>query len=169
LKILWYGAAGFGHNARILAPHLEKILGNRSRCKQTGGRGEIAYTMLAKANPDGTPWIDQFSGHHLNPLVQKVSYTMNDFAYIGNSFITKTDRREPDSKIKTFEDFIAEAKAKAGKLNVGNSGPYADDHLHRWRSSMLRDQVKDTVSGTHLPWFPSWRHIDASSATCGYR
>ena len=166
--LVGYGAGGASDiTARILAPHLEKILGQPVVVvNKPGGGGEIAYTMLAKANPDGyTLGLINSPATISIPLSRKVSYTMNDFAYIGNVIYHENlIVVKSDSKIKTFEDFITEAKAKAGKLNVGNSGPYADDHLASLALQHAAGiKVKDTPFQGTAPSLVSLLggHIDA--------
>ncbi len=166
--LVGYGAGGASDiTARLIAPHLEKILGQPVVVvNKPGGGGEIAYTMLAKANPDGyTLGLINSPATISIPLSRKVSYTMSDFAYIGNIIYHENlIVVKPDSKIKTFEDFVSEAKAKAGKLNVGNSGPYADDHLASLALQHAAGiKVKDTPFQGTAPSLVSLLggHIDA--------
>ncbi len=166
--LVGYAAGGASDiTARLFAPHLEKYLGQPVVVvNKPGGGGEITYTTLAKANPDGyTLGLINSPATIAIPLSRKVSYSMSDFAYIGNIIYHENlVVVKWDSKIKTFEDFIAEAKAKAGKFNVGNSGPYADDHLASLALQHAAGiKVKDTPFQGTAPSLVSLLggHIDA--------
>lgn len=131
--LVGYAAGGASDiSARLVAPFLEKQLGQPVVVvNKPGGGGEITYSTLAKANPDGYQlgFINAPATMSI-PLSRKVSYTMNDFAYIGNVIYHENlVVVNYDSPLKTIDDLINKAKANPGTVTIGNSGPYADDHL----------------------------------------
>lgn len=139
--------------ARLVAPFLEKELGQPvTVINKPGAGGEIAHSALAKATPDG-----YYLGFIHAPatisitLNRNASYKLSDFVIIGNviyheNLIVAT----PNSRFKTIQDVIAEAKKSPKSITMGNSGAYADDHL---ASLALQNKVgiqfEDTMfSGT---------------------
>jgi tripartite-type tricarboxylate transporter receptor subunit TctC len=118
--------------ARTVAEYLESELGQSIVViNREGAGGEIAYTELAQASPDG------YKLGYLNnpatisiPLSRKANYTLDDFEFIGNVLYHENlVVVNSEGPYQSIEDLINEAKSNPGKINVGNSGPYADDHL----------------------------------------
>lgn len=55
---------------------------------------------------------------------------MGDYAYIGNVIYHENlVVVQKGSQYKSIDDLINKAKANPGTVTIGNSGPYADDHL----------------------------------------
>lgn len=128
-----YAAGGASDiSARLIAPFLEKYLGQAvAVVNMPGGGGEIAYTELANAKPDG--YILAFINAPATisiPLAREANYTLDDFAFIGNVIYHENlIAVRPDGDIQSLEDLLEKAKAKPGEVTMGNSGPFADDHL----------------------------------------
>ena len=118
--------------ARMIAPFMEKELGQSvTVINMPGAGGEIAHTALSQAEPDGYYLGLVHAPATISiPISRKAAYTLDDFVFIGNIvFHENLIVVEPNSRFKPFQDIIDEAKANPGKITIGNSGPYADDHL----------------------------------------
>lgn len=116
---------GSDQTARALIPFLEKHLGNGAKIavvNKPGAGGSVAYAEMAGTKPDGytigmVNLPDAVTGPMLNA---NVGYTTSSFNYIGG--INKepsTITVKADSPVKTLEEFITLARAKAGGLTVG--------------------------------------------------
>jgi tripartite-type tricarboxylate transporter receptor subunit TctC len=118
--------------ARLVAPYMEAKLGQSiTILNKPGAGGEIAHSALAKAAANG-----YYLGYIHAPatisitLSRKAAYQLSDFTIIGNVvYHENLIVVPPTSRFKTIQDVIAEAKSNPGKLTIGNSGAYADDHL----------------------------------------
>lgn len=118
--------------ARLVAPYLEKELGQSiTILNKPGAGGEIAHSALATATADG-----YYLGYIHAPatisitLNRKAAYSLDDFAIIGNVIYHENlIVVPPNSRFKTIQDVFAEAKKNPGKITIGNSGAFADDHL----------------------------------------
>lgn len=116
---------GSDRTARALVPYLEKYLGAGAKIavvNKPGAGGSIAYSEMARTNPDGytigmVNLPDAVTGPMLKP---KLPYSVDSFKYIGgiNKEPTTISVRG-DNKIKTFADYVKAAKAKGGALTVG--------------------------------------------------
>ena len=134
-------AAGSGTDtvARVVAQHLGQALGQTVVVdNKAGANGAIAAVFVARAAPDGhTLFMTTNTSHSANPsLFKNLSYDpVKDFApvsRIGNlPFMMVVN---PEIPAKTVQDFVAHAKANAGKLAFasGNStGIVAGETLKR--------------------------------------
>ncbi len=131
--LVGYAAGGASDiSARMIAPFLEAELGQPVVVvNKPGAGGEIAYTALAKGSKEGylLGFINAPATISI-PLSHKVNYSMKDFAFIGNVIYHENLIVVKESgNYKTFEDLMAKAKQNPGVVTIGNSGPYADDHL----------------------------------------
>lgn len=150
--------------ARTLAPFIEKHLGGEASIvvlNRPGAGGEIGFTELAQAAPDGytigfinTPNILTI------PIQRKARYSLESFAPIAN-IINDPGAFSvlPSSDIKTFDDLIAYAKEHPGQLTYGTTGIGSDDHL-----SALEFERITGVTLKHVP-FPG--NADVRTATLG--
>jgi tripartite-type tricarboxylate transporter receptor subunit TctC len=118
--------------ARIVAEHLGKELGQSIVVQnKAGAGGEIAYTAIATAKKDGYTlgYINAPATMSI-PFSHKTNYTMDDFVFIGNVIYHENlIIVAPDGPYKNYNDLAAAIKKNPGKITVGNSGAYADDHL----------------------------------------
>lgn len=138
--------------ARLIAPYLEKYLGNDARVvvsNKAGAGGAIGFTELAKAAPDGytigflnTPNLISI------PIERQANYTWRGFDLIGNlvddpgAFTVNSA-----SPMKDLKDLVTYAKANPGKVTVGSTGVGSDDHL-----AMLFFERAAGVKMTHIPY-----------------
>lgn len=138
--------------ARTLAPYIEKYLGDNasiSILNKPGAGGEVGFTALATAEPDGytigfinTPVLLTV------PLEREARYTLDSFEPIGNVvydpgvFVVLAD-----SEIKTLDDLVRVAKERPGELTYATTGIGSDDHL-----AMLKFQRLTDTELQHVPF-----------------
>lgn len=118
--------------ARAMQPFLEKELGADIVIEnRPGASGEIAYTALAKAKPDGYTFSYINTPGFLSMQVQrKLGYDPKTIKPIARIVDDPAAIVVPaNSEIKTLADFIAAAKTKPGAVSFGSSGIGTDDHL----------------------------------------
>ena len=151
--VVAYGAGGSTDvTARMLAPYIEKYLGDGARIvvmNRPGAGGEIGFAAIADAAPDGytigfinTPNVvtipiernARFSLDRLDPL-----YNIVDDPGIMTV--------HADSPYKTLADLVEHAKANPNTITVGSTGVGSDDHL-----AMLLMQRQANVRFTHVPF-----------------
>jgi len=138
--------------ARLIAPYIEKYLGNNARIvvsNKAGAGGGIGFAELAKSAPDGytigflnTPNLISI------PIERQSTFHWKDYDLIGNliddpgAFTVHTS-----SEFKTLKDLVVYAKANPGKVTVGSTGVGSDDHL-----AMLFFEKAAGVKLTHVPY-----------------
>ncbi len=159
--------------ARTLAPFLEKYLkGNFVVVNRGGAGGELAWTALAQAKPDGytigflnTPNVLTI------PIERKARFSLDDFTPIANMVDDPTAFNvNVETPIKTLAELIEYAKANPGAVTVGTSGVGSDDHL-----AMLALERVAGIKMTHVPFAGSaptrtallGRHITIGSVNLG--
>ncbi|GGE32423.1 hypothetical protein GCM10007276_07120 [Agaricicola taiwanensis] len=121
--------------ARSIARFMEKHLGGGARIavvNKPGAGGEIGWTELARAKPDGYT-IGMINPPAFNSLVVegKAKYTTDDFQPIGNMVydpgILVVGK---DSPYKTLADLIEADKKAPNTIVIGNSGAVgSSDHI----------------------------------------
>ena len=147
-------AAGGGTDivARLLAPHVERQLGEGARIvvqNKSGAGGAIGFTELANAAPDGytigminTPTVLTI------PIERKAPFTWQSFDLIGNVVDDPSNFSVlAETPIRTLADLVAHAKERPGALGVGTTGVGSDDHI-----AMLMFQRAAGVQMTHVPY-----------------
>ncbi len=118
--------------ARAIEPFLEKELGADIVIEnRPGASGEIAYTALSKAKPDGYTFSYINTPGFLSMQVQrKLGYDPKSIKPIARIVDDPTAIVVPAaSEIKTLNDFVEAAKANPGAVSYGSSGVGTDDHL----------------------------------------
>jgi len=111
---------------RLLAKYMEPSLGQPLVVENRGGgNGVIGMRNLQMSKPDGYTLAVSSGGPLIaQPVMQKdVSYTYKDFTPIGLISITPLVFVVPEnSRFKSIEDFVNEAKEKPDTLNYGSAG-----------------------------------------------
>lgn len=118
--------------ARALEPLLEKELGADIVIEnRPGASGEIAYTALSKAKPDGYTFSYINTPGFLSMQVQrKLGYDPKAIKPIARIVDDPAAVVVPEgSPYKTLKDFVDAAKAAPGTISFGSSGVGTDDHL----------------------------------------
>ncbi|MDS7594407.1 tripartite tricarboxylate transporter substrate binding protein [Agrobacterium tumefaciens] len=136
--------------ARAIEPFLEKELGADIVIEnRPGASGEIAYTALSKAKPDGYTFSYINTPGYLSMQVQrKLGYDPKTIKPIVRIVDDPTAIVVPDaSEIKTLKDFVEAAKAKPGAVSYGSSGVGTDDHL-----AIILLGASTGTTFTHIPF-----------------
>jgi putative tricarboxylic transport membrane protein len=161
--------------AQLVQPYLTKELGaNFVNRYQPGATGAIAWTQIARQTAgDGrtvtitnTPMV--MTNYLMNPSIQ---YSIDDLTPLAN---VVTDPGimvvSKDSPYKTMKDLLDAARAKPGRVTVGNSGVGGDDFF-----SVIMIEKAGKLKFQQVPFAgdgPSWaaavaNKIDASSNNLG--
>lgn len=133
--IVAFGAGG-GTDvaARSIARFMERNLGGASIgvVNRPGAGGEVGWTALAQAAPDGyTIGFINVPAIVALTVEKQTRFTMDSFAPIGNiAYDPAILCVRSDSPYKSLGDFVAAAKAEPGRITVGSSGaPGNSEHL----------------------------------------
>lgn len=118
--------------ARTLAQYMERRLQQSVVVVNRGGAGgQIGYTAIAKAKPDGyTIGVITAPNLVVFPLQRPTQYKLSDFALIAN--LVEDDGMffvRKDSPFKSISDVVAYAKANPEKVTVGTTGEGSLPHL----------------------------------------
>ncbi|MCV6611932.1 MAG: tripartite tricarboxylate transporter substrate binding protein [Amphritea sp.] len=133
--VVAFGAGGSTDTmARIFAKYAEKYIGKRIIViNKTGAGGELGWTFLSRAKPDGyTIGLINSPGVEIYPFTraETIQYNLEDIRPLVN---VVTDPGvlavSADSPYKTLNDFVAHIKANPGKVTVSHEGVGGDDHL----------------------------------------
>ena len=138
--------------ARVIATFIEKHLGGGAKIavvNRPGAGGEIGFTALADAAPDGytigfinTPNVLSI------PIERKAGYSLGGYDLLGNVVDDPGGFSVHNaSEIKSLADLVTYAKANPNTVTVGTTGVGSDDHL-----SMLTFQKITGVKMTHVPF-----------------
>ncbi len=120
--------------ARLLVPHVEKLLGQPiTVVNKPGGGGWVGWTELVGADPDGytigylnTPALQT---GYLNPELAN-PHDLGDFSFITNHvWDPGVIAVRADSPFMTMEELIEYAIANPGQLSFTTTGAMGDDHL----------------------------------------
>ena len=137
--------------ARHLAPSLTEILGVQIMVEPKPGAAErLAATQIARLKPDGGVLYLMTGGQAVVSATDKtLSYdVLRDFDFI--SIVTRFPfvfTVAPDSRFKTIEAFLDEAKREPGKLTYGTSGVGSTLHM---AMELLLSQTGAQI--THVPY-----------------
>lgn len=128
-------AAGGAHDtmARILVPHMEKMLGTNVIVKNSSGAaGTIGAAEAAAAKPDGYTLYLLAGGPAITqPAMRKLPYGPDSFELI--SLLYNTPHMlmvKKNGKYKNFEEFLAAAKASPGQIICASTGVASTPHLN---------------------------------------
>jgi len=139
-------------SARMLAEPLAKLLqANVVVDNRSGGNGNIAGQMVARAPGDGLTLLAQYSGYQcITPLVQPAAGfdPGRDLKPIGHLIdAPQVMVVRADFPANTFQEFLAYVKANPGKVNYASSGNGALQHV---TTELLKDLTKTFM--THIPY-----------------
>lgn len=117
---------------RALQNELSKALGGTVVVINKGGAaGSIGLVELVKAQPDGyTIALSPNNPLTAQPHMQKLAYGMDSFRYVCLTYFAPYVLiAGPQAPFKTFQEFVAFAKAKPQNLEYGHPGPASQPHL----------------------------------------
>jgi tripartite-type tricarboxylate transporter receptor subunit TctC len=119
--------------ARPIAQELSKNLGQPVVIDfKPGGGTTIGADLVAKSQPDGYTMVMMLSAHAINAtLMPKLPYdTVRDFAPITLAATLPLVVVVPaQSPIRSFQELVAAARARPGKLTFASAGPGNTSHL----------------------------------------
>ncbi|GHA88234.1 tripartite tricarboxylate transporter substrate binding protein [Modicisalibacter luteus] len=148
--IAYSAGGGTDIAARTLVPYLEEHLGTDiTVVNRPGAGGEVGFTELAKAKPDGytigfinTPNVITI------PIERETRYEIDDFAPIASVVDDPAGFNvHPESQFKTLDDLIEHAKANPNDISYGTTGVGSDDHL----AALALERQAD-IKMTHVPF-----------------
>lgn len=151
LYIPYSGGGTTDVTARLLTNIAQKDFSTPLVCiNKPGGGSALMHELIAKADPDGyTLGVLVTAGLTRIPFLRKVNYDpMNDFTPImlyglyQHGLCVKAD-----SPWKTFEEFIAYAKANPYKVTYSTAGTGSGQHL-----VMEYLAAKEGIKWTHIPY-----------------
>ena len=138
-------------SARMLAQALGPVLGQTVVVdNKGGGNGNIAASIVKRAEADGYTLLMQYSGYHvISPHLTKVAqWAQSDFQPIANVISApQIIVVRADLPVKTLPELIAYAKANPGKLNYASSGNGSLQHV---TGAMLEQQ--GAIKMVHVPY-----------------
>ncbi len=145
-------AAGGGTDlaARTIARFMERDLGQSVVVmNRPGAGGEIGFTELARARPDGLT-IGFINTPHIVtlPIERRTRFQLEDFALIGNIVDDPGGIWvRADSPVQAFAALLAAARAQPETIGYGTTGVGSDDHL-----AMLALERKSGARFLHVPF-----------------
>ena len=138
-------------SARMLAQGLTPVIGQSVVVdNKGGGNGNIAASIVKRAEADGYTLFLQYSGYHvISPHLTKVAqWNQSDFQPVANVISAPQIIVVRDGlPVKTLPELIAYAKANPGKLNYASSGNGSLQHV---TGAMLEQQ--GGVKMVHVPY-----------------
>jgi tripartite-type tricarboxylate transporter receptor subunit TctC len=137
--------------ARIVAPGMNKALGQQIVIENRGGAGSMIGTEIAsKAAPDGYTLLMVSAAHVINPaMVKKLPFDpVKSFAAISKvADVPAALVVHPSLPVKSVKELVALAKTNPGKLNYGSAGRGSIGHLS---AELLGSLAK--IKMTHVPY-----------------
>jgi tripartite-type tricarboxylate transporter receptor subunit TctC len=132
--VLPFGPGGVADiTTRTIAPKLGESLGQQIVVENMPGAGGIrASETVAKATPDGYTLLLLTNGNAVSKaLFKSLPYDPEtDFAMISTvGYFSMVIVTGANSKYKTLQDVVGEAKRSPGKLNIGTITPGGTQHL----------------------------------------
>ncbi|WP_338819386.1 tripartite tricarboxylate transporter substrate binding protein [Acidovorax temperans] len=138
-------------SARMLAQALGPVLGQTVVVdNKGGGNGNIAASIVKRAEADGYTLLMQYSGYHvISPHITKQKqWDQGDFQPVANVISApQIIVVRADLPVKTLPELIAYAKANPGKLNYASSGNGSLQHV---TGVMLEQQ--GAIKMVHVPY-----------------
>ena len=159
----WPAGGSTDTHLRKLAELAAKHLGQPVIVENRPGAGGMLGPagMAASAKPDGYTISQMTVAGFRQPYMQKVDWDpIRDFTYIiGVSGYTFGVVVKSDSPFKTFDDFIAYARANPGQLSYSSTGNGTSPHL-------LMEEVS-AKANVHLLHVPFKGNADSTQALLG--
>lgn len=171
--LVGYAAGGSSDlGVRILVPYLEKELGTSINVvNKTGANGWVAWTELAKAQPDGyTIGLVNIPGFYSGYLdkQQNRKENLENFKFIANHVTDWGVLVVKKGAFKDMKDFMEKSKTK--QMTIGDVGLGGNKHLQI--EDLKKKNPDYKISPVHMKGWPDnyagiiGGHVDAASATC---
>ncbi|MET4591761.1 tripartite tricarboxylate transporter substrate binding protein [Arthrobacter sp. 754] len=151
--------------ARLIQPILEKELGtNVEVINKPGAGGQIGYTQMTSAKPDGyTIGATGSPSVVVSPLdpARGAKYTRSSFQPLGRQVIDPTVIAvQPDSPYKTLKDLLDAAKANPKSMTASTTGLQTGEHF-------ALAQIQESVGAEFAPVHFSEGASQATTAFLG--
>ena len=174
LVVPWPAAGTVDMVGRALADRLGARMGQPVIVEnKPGSGGEIGMGQVAKAKPDGYTILMSLSSLTVLPEADKVigraaQYQIADLRPIARFTADPTVLAvRADAPWKTYDDFIADARAHPGQINYGTSGNYGTMHM-----PMEMLAFATGIKMTHVPYTGAGPAIvgllGGGKAPCGF-
>lgn len=168
--VAYKAGGGTDVGARVLASVAEKELGQPLVVlNKPGSDGELGYTELAKAKPDGyTIGFINLPTFVSLTLERDTKYEIDDVVPILNHvYDSGVLIVQNSSELETLEDFVNYAKENPEKLTISNNGTGASNHI-----GAAHFEHEAEIDVTHVPFGGSTDmiaalrggHVDATVA-----
>lgn len=168
--VAYKAGGGTDVGARVLASEAEKIFGKPLPIiNREGSDGELGYTELAKATPDGyTIGFINLPTFVSLTLERNTKYEIGDVVPILNHvYDAGVLVVQGSSDLDSLEEFVDYAKANPGDLTISNNGTGASNHI-----GAAHFEYEAGIDVTHVPFGGSTDmlaalrggHVDATVA-----
>ena len=137
--------------ARMAAQALAPVLGQSVVVdNKAGGNGNVAASLVKRAEADGYTLLMQYSGYHvISPhLAKQSSWAHGDFQPVANVLSApQIIVVRAELPVKTLAELVRYAKANPGKLNYASSGSGSLQHV---TGAVLEQQAG--IQMVHVPY-----------------
>ena len=130
--IVPYAPGGTDQQLRLLAPALQKMIGQSLVIENIAGAGAaIGTAAVRNAKPDGYTLLYTGTGAlTVAPNIGKTPYAMDDLVPVGNVIGTPfVVAAKPDAPFKTLAAMVAYGKANPEKISFGSAGHGTTTHM----------------------------------------
>ena len=138
-------------SARLLSEPLGRVIGQSVVVdNKGGGSGNVAYSQVARANPDGYTLLSSYSAYHVgNPsLMPKLPWAQKDLEPVALITVaTNVIAVHPSVPANNLKEFIAYLKANPGKLSYASQGNGSLSHIG---TEMFKLQTGTSL--VHIPY-----------------
>jgi len=138
-------------SARILSDSLAKVTAQSVVVdNRGGGSGNVAYSAVARAAPDGYTLLNSYSAYHVgNPnLTPKLPWAQKDFVSVALVTVaTNVITTHPSIPAKNLGEFISYLKANPGKVSYASQGNGSLSHIG---TEMFKLQTQTSM--VHIPY-----------------
>lgn len=148
--VAYKAGGGTDVGARILASEAEKLIGETLVIiNRDGSDGELGYTELTKADPDGyTLGFINLPTFVSLTLERDTQYEIGDVEPILNHvYDAGVLVVQASSEFNTLEDFVEYAKAHPGEITISNNGTGASNHI-----GAAHFEHEAGIEVTHVPF-----------------
>ena len=138
-------------SARLISEPLSRVINQTVVVdNKGGGSGNLAYGLVARANPDGYTLLTSYSAYHVgNPaLSPKLPWAQKDLIPVALATVaTNVIAAHPSVPANNLKEFIAYLKANPGKLSYASQGSGSLSHIG---TEMFKLQTGTSM--VHIPY-----------------
>ncbi len=138
-------------SARLISEPLSRVINQAVVVdNKGGGSGNLAYALVARANPDGYTLLSSYSAYHVgNPaLSPKLPWAQKELVSVALVTVaTNVITVHPSVPANNLKEFIAYLKANPGKLSYASQGSGSLSHIG---TEMFKLQTGTSM--VHIPY-----------------